>query len=403
MTSEWPVADMLRTMDSAGGPDWSAVRGLIRQHHEVRAGGWSTVSEVLGDRLADALSAVSAGYHGRETLMCRHFLAILADVTGTEYVDLATARAHYRTDLVVAPRRESWSSRRRPTCYETCVETNRRRRDARRVRDSLHGVGGAGLLVGSTRYAPFTTVRGTCAGAPPSDLDLLVVVNEAARLPEIVDRLATIEGVSAADLESMRSRAYVFADKIDNGRRVFSHKLELWSDGTPDPTLPSAVAAPAYPLSLHVMTRPVLDRVLVAETARLRADTAGSCRTVEDYRETPRAGGDLVRTFGGRAYELPLETVPVAGGCLRRPRSYYFDAFGAYCPGFYQTMMLPAPELLWDDLDVRSGLEVFHSKLVERLRYEKSLRPDAVLRLSFAHVRRDVFTPDVTRLLDDPR
>jgi hypothetical protein len=256
------------------------------------------------------------------------------------------------------------------------------------------------LLVGSTRYAPFTAVRGTRGHVPASDLDVLIVVDGAAQLPEIVDRLAAIEGVSAADLARMRSRARVFVAKLDNGRRVFSHKLELWPDGTADPILPTTVATPAYPLSLHIMTRPVLDRVLVADTARLRADTAGSRRTVEDYRETPRKGPDLVRTFAGRPYELRLETVRVEGGCLRHPRSYYFDAFGAYSPGFYQTMMMPAPQLLWDEFDVRSDLTVFRSKLVERLGYEQALRPGAELRLSFAHVRRDVFTPDVARLLD---
>jgi hypothetical protein len=391
---------MLRAVSDACGADWSLVRGLLRQHYEIRAGGPSTVSEVLGDKLADALSAISASYYGRESVMCQHLLAVLADAVGTEYVDLAIVRAHYRNDLVVSPRPPRRSTRRWPTCYETCVETNRRRRDARRVRDVLHSVGGAGLLVGSTQYAPFTAVRGTRGQVPPSDLDVLIVVDRAAQLPEIVDRLATIKGASTADLARMRSRARVFAAKLDNGHRVFSHKLELWSDGTADLILPAAIATPVYPLSLHIMTKPVLDRVLVADFARLQADTAGSYRTVEDYREAPRGKCDLVRTFAGRPYGLPLETVPVEGGCLRRPRSYHFDDFGAYCPGFYQTMMMPAPQLLWDELNVRSGLEVFRTKLVQRIRHEQALRPDAVLRLSFAHVRCDVFTPDVTRQLD---
>lgn len=391
---------MLRATDDAGGTDWGQVRGLLWQHHEIRAGGSSAVAEMLGDKLADALSAVSVSYRGRESLMCRHLLAILADTVGTEYVNLATLRAHYSADLVVAPRRLPSSARRWPTCYETCIETNRRRRDARRVRDALHGVGGSGLLVGSTQYAPFTAIRGARGHVPSSDLDVLVVVDAAAQLPEIVDRLAAIEGVSAADLARMRSRAGVFLAKLDNGRRVFSHKLKLWSDGTADPILPTAVATPTYLLSLHIMTRPVFDRVLVADTARLRADTAGSRRTVEDYRETLRKGPDWVRTFAGRPYELKLETVRVGGGCLRRPRSYYFDAFGAYSPGFYQTMVMTPPQLLWDEFDVRSDLKVFRTKLVERLAYEQALRPSTVLRLSFAHVRRDVFTPDVTRLLD---
>jgi hypothetical protein len=64
-------------------------------------------------------------------------------------------------------------------------------------------------------------------------------------------------------------------------------------------------------------------------------------------------------------------------------------------------MILPRPDLLWDELDISPSLDEFQQKIAERVRYEKDKQVYAILRLSFAHIRRNVFAPRIIKLLDD--
>ncbi|GAA1645110.1 hypothetical protein GCM10009764_78450 [Nocardia ninae] len=355
----------------------------------------------LADALADAVLRISWSYVGREELMCEHLLAVLADVNQHEVVDVDLYRTHFTDDrgiLALAPYR---GSRRRPSLYEAVVETCRRLRDTRALREALGDTSTSGLLVGSTSYAPFSYVRGNRYGAPASDLDLLVVIDDSRALDAIVSRLSRLSRASARDVDYLAYRAQIFTDRLDDGRTVFSHKIETWPEDTPDPLLPSSIAPADYLLSLHFMTTSALDHILVGSTPRLAPETAGASRTVHDYREVPRGEHDHVRTFAGRSYHLPLETVAVDGGCLRSPRVYHLDEFDAYCPGFYQMMLIPQPDMVWDRLDVRPALHRFRAKLADRVRYEAGRHPHALVRPSFAHVRREVFNPYIIRLLDE--
>jgi hypothetical protein len=389
------VADILPGADAYA--NWSAVRALYHQHIQVLDG--EHVPDVVWEALAGAVMQVSWSYTGQEEQMCEHALAILAEVAEHEILDIHGVHALYHDDRASqAPR--TGAVRRRPAPGEAIVETCRRLRDVHHLRDALHSTHSSGLLIGSTSYGRFFNVRGNRPGAPASDLDFVIVAETSEILDTIGDRLAALPFASASDIDKFRHRSAIFAGSLDDGRTVFSHKIGLWSAETSDPMLPPGVASADYLLSLHVMTAPVLDRILVASTPRLRRETAGSRRTVKDYREAPRGQNDHVRTFAGRSYQLDLDSTPVDHGYLRLPRVYYIDPFDSYCPGFYQTMFLPRPDLPWDHLNVRPALMEFRAKLEERIQYETGRRPHAMLRLSLAHVRREAFAPHVTRSLD---
>ena len=394
------VADVLLAAEREA--DWRRLRALYQQRMQILSGGTpGYVPAPLADALADALLQISWSYAGREELMCEHVLAVLADVNQHEFVDLDLFRTYFTDDrgfLALAPGQDS---RRRPSLYEAAVETCRRLRDARALCEALADTCTSGLLVGSTSYAPFSHVRGNRYGTSASDLDLLVVIDDGRTLDIIVNRLSHLSLASTRDVDHLAQRARIFTDHLDDGRTVFSHKIEMWPEHTPDPLLPSAIAPADYLLSLHFLTTSALDHVLVGSTTRLAPEAAGASRTIRDYREMPRGQRDHVRTFAGRSYHLSLETVVVDGGCLRLPRVYHLDQFDAYCPGFYQMMLIPQPEMAWDRLDVRPALHRFRVKLADRVRYEAGQHPHAMVRPSFAHVRREVFNPHVIRLLDD--
>ncbi|WP_413759244.1 hypothetical protein [Streptomyces sp. MMBL 11-3] len=380
--------------------DWSAVRALWQQMGHMLDSGVGRVPAELTEGFVDEIAKVHANYAGREVLFCRHVLAVLADVEGEEILDVDTFRRRYEDDRFTAPAISSATSQRLPTHYETIVESCRRLRDARLLRAACHDTRSTGLLVGSACYGRFRNVRGSRLGTAASDLDLVVITEGSDALEELVAASAVLPGVSAADIERFRRRADVFADGLDDGRTVFSHKLGLWGDGTPDPLLPSGVARPGYLLSLHLMTRRVLEYTLVASAPRLIKESAGGRRTLRDYRETAAGRWDDLYDFAGRRHRMPLEGDQVDHGFLRTPRIYYIDEADCYFPGFYQTMMFPEPDLVWDGLDVLPALKAFRGKLHQRVRHESNQRVHTLLRPSFAHVRRDVFLPGIIRLLD---
>jgi hypothetical protein len=393
------VADILPHADHCA--DWRRVRGLYHQTVQIVDGGSGRIPDELREALADAILRNSSSYVGREEQLCEHALAILADVEGHEIFDLDLFRIYYEDDRIESAHGVDSTRRHRPSLYEAIVETCRRLCDARRLRETFRNIGTSGLLIGSTSWGRFYDVRGNRRGEAASDLDFIIVVDEAGTLRVIANRMAAFPGVSGPDVDHLVHRARVFADNLDDGRTVFSHKIGLWADGTPDAMLPAEVARADYLLSFHFMTQPVLDYVLVASAPRLLKNAAGARRTVRDYREVLAGRWDHLHTFAGRSHYLGLETVPTEGGHLRSPRVYYIDEFDRYCPGFFQTMLLPRPDVLWDDLDVLPALDAFQRKLSERVRYEADKHTYAMLRLSFAHARRPAFIPRIIKLLDD--
>jgi hypothetical protein len=391
------IADLLPYAD--GCADWDPVRGLFRQVVELVDSGTRRIPDEVTEAFADAIGMISDSYSRREAELCEHALAILADVEFGEILDLDLFRKYYE-DERCSPPGVLEDVRRRPGPFEATVETCRRLRDARSLREGCRDTGTSGLLIGSMSYGRFYNIRGNRHETTASDLDFIVVIDQADALDGIGTAVAALPGVAASDLEHFGRRTRVFADSLDNGGTVFSHKIRLWADSTPDPLLPSGAAPGDYLLSLHIVTSPVLDWLLVASTPRLLKEAAGSRRTLQDYRQAPTSRKDDLYDFAGRRYPADLGTEPALHGCFRASHVYYIDDHDCYFPGFYQTMLFPQADLLWDDLDVRPALGEFQRKIRERIRYEANQRRNTMLRPSFAHIRRDAFAPGITRLLD---
>jgi hypothetical protein len=391
------VPDLLPAADRCA--DWSPIRALFQQLVQLVESGTPLIPDKLNGAFADELATISASYAGREAELCEHALAILADVESGEILGPDLFRKYYE-DERFSPPRASAAYRRRPSPFEAIAETCRRLRDARSLRAACRDTDTSGLLIGSMSYGRFYNIRGNRQGTTASDLDFIVVIDQASALDRIGAAVAALPGVAVPDLEHFGRRACVFADSLDNEGTVFSHKIRLWADTTPDPVLPSGAAPGDYLLSMHILTPPVLDYLLVTSTPRLLKDAAGSRRTLRDYRQAPTSRKDDLYDFAGRRYPADLGAEPALHGCLRSSYVYYIDDLDCYFPGFYQTMLLPQADLLWDDLDVRPAIGEFQRKLRERIRYESARRRHAMLRPSFAHIRRDAFAPAITNLLD---
>jgi len=402
---QWPVgpragrrvADVLHHANACA--DWNQVRGLYGQSIQaLRSTPTSRPpDEVLG-ALAEAVFGIAASYVDREEHLAEHVLAVFADVEGSEAFDEDLFCAHYAGLRFYGADTVDAGSRRRPPPYEAVVETCRRLRDATLVRRLFVGGATSGIMAGSTSYGGYFNVYGGGTGRA-SDLDFVVVLSDARELRTVAHQIAALPGVPDADVDSFRRRARTFAGAYDDQQTVFSHKITLWAEGR-DPMLPARGPSPEYQLSLHFLTLPVLRYVLVDSSTRLCGDAAGKTRTVLDYREFSTARSDEQLTFAGRSHLMEAHTEPAQHGYLRRTRVYYIDDTDAYCCGVFQSQLLPPPQLYWDDLGVRANLDAFQRKLRERLRIERSRRPHAMLRASFAHVRRAAFAPHVIRLLD---
>jgi hypothetical protein len=386
------VADLLPEADAMA--DWRRVVRLYRQI--VEFGGSEPAPPLLRGALAQAMHDVSASYLGQEEHMCAHGLAMLANDEGHERFDTALWTSYY-LDVRFAVRR---AVRPLPTPYESLVETSRRLRDARALRSTLHDTGTTGLLAGSISYGRFYNVRGHRPDAQASDLDLFVVLPDSGSLDDVVDRLGSVPFASRAAVDKLGARSRIFADRFDDGRTILSHKVECWDDRS-DPALPGGAVQGIYLLSVHLITRPVLDYLLVDSTPRIRREVAGTRRSIRDYRDRTTRRRDLHRTFAGRACALDSDSVAVPGGHMRTTDFYRIDEHDFYSPGLYQSMLLPAPDLLWgDEPGALPRLRRFHRKLDERVRYEATVHRYALLRPSLAHVRRDAFAPWVIERID---
>ncbi|MGW3543520.1 hypothetical protein ACWDNI_23670 [Nocardia niigatensis] len=388
------ISDLLREADRRA--DWSRVRALFEQQIRIADSGGTSPVELM-DAFSDAIEQLASSYTDHEADLCVHALAVFGDIECEEFLDDALRRKLYDDDRFgagVLP-----GGRRRPAPYEAIVETCRRVRDGRRVRAALRDSDTSGLLIGSVSYGRYHNVRGNTQGTTASDLDCLVIVRESGTLDRIVAEIATVPGIVPDEAEQLGQRTQLFRSGLDDGKTVFSHKIRMWSDTTPDPLLPAAVASAEYQLSLHVMSPSVLERVLVSGTPRLVRELMGVRRTVRDFRQARTSRQDNVFDFSGRRDSSPLDATEVSGGWLITPRVYHIDQFDCYFPGFYQTMLFPRPTLLWDELEIASAVDEFQRKISERLRYETARRPHTLLRQDFAHIRREVFAPSVIRAL----
>jgi hypothetical protein len=298
------VADLLPAADRRA--DWGPVRALFQQLVQLAESEVPLIPDELKGAFADEIAAISASYAGREAELCEHVLAILAGVESGEILGPGLFRKYYEDERFSQPR-ESAYYRRRPGSFEAIAETCRRLRDAGSLRAACRDTNTSGMLIGSMSYGRFYNIRGNRHGTTASDLDLIVVIDQASALHAIRAAAAALPGVAVPDLEHFGRRACVFADSMDDRGTVFSHKIRLWADSTPDPVLPAGAARGDYLLSLHIVTPPVLDYLLVASTPRLLKESAGNRRTLRDYRQAATSRTDDLYDFAGRRYTADLE------------------------------------------------------------------------------------------------
>ena len=384
------VGDVLREANRTA--NWGQVRGLYEQYRHIRRSAPThPLPSDSRDALAKCLSDLAASYEGDEERFLRHARAVLAEVDGYEAFDV---------ELFVGMYGDRVSRDGLPAVFETVAETSRRQRDARIFAQALADADSSVGMGGSMGFAPFFGVHGPHRGKPASDLDLIIVMDDAVQLREIIGRLRGLAGVDAMSLERLQTRADIFLDRIDDGATVLSHKVTLWADKTDD-VLAGTELPGNYQMSLHFLTRRTLGYGLVENSPTLTRADAGHKRTIRDYRETRIQRADLLRSFARREHRVRPRMEAVEGGWLRWMTGYLFDETDSYCPGFLQTLLLPEPNLLWDGLNVRRDLVTFQRKFYDRYRHERGRNPDGRLLLpSLAHVRRELFAPYVRRRFD---
>lgn len=107
------------------------------------------------------------------------------------------------------------------------------------------------------------------------------------------------------------------------------------------------------------------------------------------------------RSFSGRNLRHPQPADEVPGGLLRASRAYTIDGDDErYYPGVLQNLVLPRFAQRWESVPINGRLTAFRWKAIERLRYERRLRPYELLRMSLAHTRSEMFAPHVLRSVD---
>ncbi|MGH3613809.1 MAG: hypothetical protein ACRDRK_14700 [Pseudonocardia sp.] len=387
--------------------DWDLVEGVYRQCVDIAEDphGTSMPRDVAGF-LAETFGRISANYYGREDELVLHALGILGNIDRFETISAALFQRLYLDRRFDRFSRYSAGGAplRRPRPFESLVETARRFRDLNTVQRGLAGVPSTGILGGSLNYGRFFTVRGPWEQDTPSDVDVMVVLPDFGHLDAAAVGLRTVAVASSDDVRALADRARAFAtQELDDGRTVFSHPVRMWAHHD-DPLMAWAPNPGEYRLHLTFASLAVLDWILVADTAKLNGDSAGHSRSVREYSPHDTGAEDHQRSFSGRNLRLRREIQPVAGGVLRASRVYTIDAdSGRYYPGVLQNLVLPRFSQRWGSgsvVPIRGRFEAFRWKIIERLRYERRLRPYEMLRMSLAHTRWEMFAPHVLRAVD---
>lgn len=382
--------------------NWDRVRHLYRQM--IALVERECLDDELAGELALAMARLCAAYDREEELFVEHLLSVMHEVDpqsggreerfGSYYHDVRFR--HFEAY-------QSRDERRRPTPFEAAVETCRRLRDVNRLREQLAPVPTGCVLGGSASYGRFFNTVGVRDNAA-SDIDLILVVSDYGRLPAIVDALERVEGIQEDGLAQMRERADLFQgvlERLDEQERcLFSHKLKLWPPESPDRMLARTDIGGSYALSIHVMSAPVMDFVILRDLPHLDRE-----RKVLDFRAQRARDPDKQRSFAGTEHVSSRGRQRKCEGGYLVP-SYVCQvtpAEGApgerYYPGQHQNLILPEIEIRWELESHRLYLPLFSFKvkLRERLELERHWRPYEIQRLSNSHLRRDHWAPYVSK------
>ncbi|WP_156993752.1 hypothetical protein [Pseudonocardia acaciae] len=400
---EQQVADVLRTAHTNA--DWDLVEGAYRQCVELADDhGGRFMPDAIPDFLAEALARIAANYHGREEQLILHGLGILGNAEGANRITGSLFKQLYddaRFDRFIQYTSEHDPRRpyRRPCPYETMVETARRFRDLNHLESVLADLPTSCILGGSLNYGRYFSVRGASGDEPGSNVDLVLVLPSYVWVDEVIASLAELHGAARASLDTLEHRARVWhRHRLDDGYTMFSQRIRMWSDQD-DPVLVWTPNRGEYAIDLRIMSSAVLEWILVADNAKLTASAAGKSRTVRNFCQRGTRPDEHQCSFSGRNLSTTLETTELDGDLLRLHQVYSIQD-DRYYPGAVQNLILPRFNKRWDDVPIEGALQAFRWKIVERLRFERRLRPYELQRVSLSHTRSEMFAPHILRAVD---
>lgn len=380
--------------------DWSRLATLYRQclsiASDVGDDGPAYLPAYLPAFLAQILSRVSASYHGQEAQFVSEAVSKLGDR------DISALYADERFSSLPEYGGTGTKVRRRPVPFEAMIETARRLRDMREIEAALTPVTLGAILGGSLSYGRFFNVRGALGGEG-SDIDLLLLLKDFEDLPKVIDAAGSLPFVDAHGIERARQRAVEFADYRAEAKRdgllAFSAKLPVWGNES-DPMLEDVSVDPRYHLSLHIFDPASFATVTHRAEAKLADGNPTERALMYDFRESSATRSDHQRSFSGENARLPIASPSFQSSYVRETHIYHVGEGGAFYPGMFQNLILPAFDVRWGGGSFRRDVDAFRWKMIERLRRERTERPDEILRLSFSHTRSGVFAPHVVAAVD---
>lgn len=403
-SQEHHLADVLRTAHANA--DWDLVEGVYQQCVEIAEDhDGRFMPDAIPAFFAEALGRMSANYHGREEELILHGLAILGNAEHATRITPSLFKQLYADDrfdrfvqysLSGDPRR----THRRPCPFEALVETARRFRDLNHLQAALADLPTSCILGGSVNYGRYFSVHGNSEQASGSNVDVIIVIPDYAWLGELITGLAELPGGAQASRTELEQRAEIWREhRLDDGYTLFSQRIQMWSDED-DPVMAWAPNRGEYPMDLHIVSGPVLDWILVADSAKLTASGSGNSRSVRDFCQQGDQRDEHQRSFSGRNLRTRLEVTELpAASVLRTHRAYSIQA-DRYYPGSVQNLILPRFNKRWDEVPIRGALETFRWKIIERLRYERRQQPYELQRVSLSHTRAEGFAPHILRSVD---
>jgi hypothetical protein len=406
--------------------DWKSVISLYAQCLAIAKEPQSSYLPTrLTGRLAASLDRLASTYRDSPIQMSEHALGVFGEQE--DWDDVSNSEEIFRrlyederfrrfSAYFAAP--ETQDHRRRPIPFESCVETTRRLRDIKELRDNLVKAETAAVVGGSMSYGRFFNVSGSpdwvhdkTGSRKSSDLDLLLVVPDH-ELPVLLERLndlkVTMAGVDEKSIDQLSERLKGYRPGELDHYSYFSHDIHMWTKDQ-DPVFSGVGISPVYYINLHILTRTNFEFVLLRDITRLEDSAAAPHREILDYRENPpRHERDHQRSFSGTDLWLKRNQAPAecsAGGFIVSERVFAIRE-DRYHPGMLQNLVLPLFDLNWDNTRLRwmqPALDEFKSKIFERLRHERQERPHELNMASLAHTRSEVFSPVTKQILDiDP-
>lgn len=389
------------------------VTSLYRQFSALKklgdGSGSAPAMTAITDRLAEAIAGVFASYEDCEDeflLDLRDTMVEIDQIDGTEKersTHLYKDESLRKFDIF---RTGGENGKPRPKPFEAAVETVQRITDLNKIRDQLRPLGTTGILGGSLSFGRFFTVYGSYAFERPSDIDLVVLVNDYKDLGRIADALAKVKDknrthfIHPGQLERMKQRAEEFLSfSPADPPMFFQQKLTLWEDANPQ-FFKQLDLPIRYRLALHVLDPDDFDYITLNGFSRL-SDLPAEPLRVRVYRDDkPSKNAEDQFSFSGRCRKSPVEEDPQVEGKVTMQLCELTD--GRFYPGTHLNLMFPQFEVRWEnpDLPARLPLQALRYKFQVQLEDERRLHPFEVQKLSFGHARSNQFARRVTQRLD---